>query len=55
VKNLVQDVQTSTGEDDVTFCGASGAQFTPADFFKDAGTIIAVCLALGLLMQILLG
>ena len=29
-------------------------QFTPGDFFKEAGTIIAVCLALGLLMQFLL-
>jgi hypothetical protein len=30
-------------------------QFTPADFFKEAGAIIAVCLGLGVLMQILLG
>jgi hypothetical protein len=33
----------------------SGVRFTPADFFRDAGTVIAVCLALGLLAQILLG
>jgi hypothetical protein len=29
--------------------------FTPGEFFKDAGTVIAVCLGLGLLMRILLG
>jgi hypothetical protein len=29
-------------------------QFTPGDFFREAGTVIAVCLALGVLMQLLL-
>ncbi len=29
-------------------------QFTPGDFFQEAGTVIAVCLALGVLMQLLL-
>ena len=29
-------------------------QFTPGDFFKEAGTVVAVCLALGLLMQLVL-
>jgi hypothetical protein len=29
-------------------------QFTPGDFFREAGTMIAVCLVLGLLMQLLL-
>jgi hypothetical protein len=29
-------------------------QFTPGDFFRKAGTVIAVCLALGVLMQFLL-
>jgi hypothetical protein len=29
-------------------------QFTPGDFFHEAGTVIAVCLALGVLMQLLL-
>ena len=28
-------------------------QFTPGDYLVDAGTVIAVCLALGLLMQLL--
>jgi hypothetical protein len=32
-----------------------GAGFTSTEFFKDAGTVIAVCLGLGLLMRILLG
>jgi hypothetical protein len=30
-------------------------RFTPAAFFKDAGLVIAVCLALGVLAQLLLG
>lgn len=30
-------------------------EFTPANFFKEAGTVIAVCLALALLAQLLLG
>ena len=29
-------------------------QFTPGDFFREAGTVIAVCLVLGVLMQLLL-
>jgi hypothetical protein len=31
------------------------SQYTPGQFFKEAGTVIAGCLALGLLMQVLLG
>ena len=30
------------------------ARFTPGDFFREAGTVIAVCLSLGVLMQLLL-
>lgn len=33
---------------------APASAFTPAAFFRDAGTVIAVCLALGVLMQLLL-
>ena len=33
----------------------NGGRFTPAEFFRDAGTVIVVCLALGLLARILLG
>jgi hypothetical protein len=32
-----------------------GARFTPRQFFREAGTLIAVCLSLGLLMRVLLG
>jgi hypothetical protein len=32
----------------------SHEQFTPGDFFREAGTVIAVCLAVGVLMQLLL-
>jgi hypothetical protein len=31
------------------------AKYTAAEFFNDAGTVIAACLGLSLLMQILLG
>jgi hypothetical protein len=31
------------------------SEFTPAEFFKDTGMVIAVCLGLGLLMQLVLG
>jgi hypothetical protein len=57
VKNLhfEQNVQPVTRQNDVALDDGSGAQFTPADFFKEAGTIIAACLGLGLLMQVLLG
>jgi len=30
-----------------------GARFTPGQFFKEAGILIAVCLGLGLLAQVL--
>ena len=33
----------------------SGGTFTPGQFFREAGTLIAVCLAVGLLTRILLG
>jgi hypothetical protein len=33
----------------------SSPRFTAGEFFKDAGGIIAICLGLGLLMQVLLG
>jgi hypothetical protein len=32
-----------------------GVRFTPGQFFKEAGTLIAICLGLGLLAQIVLG
>jgi hypothetical protein len=33
----------------------SAVQFTPGQFFREAGVVIAVCLGLGLFVQILLG
>jgi hypothetical protein len=50
-----QNVQPVIRRNDVSRADNSGRQFTPADFLRDAGTIIAGCLALGLLMQVLLG
>lgn len=46
---------TEGADRDVTRNEATMAgQFTPAAFFRDAGTFIAGCLALGLLLQLLL-
>lgn len=53
--NIAADLAPRARSQADAFSGESGARPTPADFFKDAGTVIAVCLGLGLLMQILLG
>ena len=53
--NVMREVGQSARNDEATFAGNAGAQFTPGAFFRDAGTVIAVCLGLGLLMQLLLG
>ena len=42
-------------DDEAVTSHDSGARFTPGQFFREAGTLIAVCLSLGLLMRILLG
>jgi hypothetical protein len=57
VKNLtvVRDVGQPTRNDEAVFAGDADTRFTPGEFFRDAGTVIAVCFGLGLLMQILLG
>lgn len=41
--------------DEDTIVANSSPCFTPEEFFKDAGVIIAFCLGLGLLMHVLLG
>jgi hypothetical protein len=52
--DIAVDLQSSAPRDKAAL--ANGLEkFTPAQFFKDAGTLIAVCLGLGFLMQILLG
>jgi hypothetical protein len=48
--NIAGAVERNVASDDAH----EASQFTPAAFFKDAGAIIAVCLGLGLLMQVLL-
>jgi hypothetical protein len=53
--NVVRDVGQSARNDEAMFASASGARFTSAEFFTDAGTVIAVCLGLGLLMRLVLG
>lgn len=51
--NFARDARPHALDDQVT--GDGDARFTPGQFFKEAGTIIAVCLALGLIVQIVLG
>ena len=52
--NIAQDVGQPALDAASTTRG-DPAQFTPGQFFKEAGTVIAVCLTLGLLAQLLLG
>jgi hypothetical protein len=55
VKNIdiPGDLQRTAPQDGVTLPGDLD-QFTPAEFCKDAGIVIAVFLGLGLLMQLVL-
>jgi hypothetical protein len=56
VKNIhiAPDADHRVLDDEAPADQDSAAHFTPGKFFKEAGTLIAVCLGLGLLMQILL-
>jgi hypothetical protein len=53
--NVVRDVAPDARNDAARFSNAANLRFTPGEFFRDAGTVIVVCLGLGLLMQVLLG
>jgi hypothetical protein len=56
--NFASDARSNVPDavdDEETFPSGSGARFTPGQFFREAGTIIAVCLGLGMLIQIVLG
>lgn len=53
--DIARDVRRRDLHGETAFAGDSDAQFTPADFLKDAGILIAVCLGLGLLMRVLVG
>jgi hypothetical protein len=52
--DIAVDLQSSAPRDKAALANGLD-KFTPAQFFKDAGTLIVVCLGLGFLMQILLG
>ena len=52
--DIAGDLERSAPRDEAALAGDL-SNFTPAEFFKEAGTVIAVCLGLGLLMQLLLG
>jgi hypothetical protein len=52
--DIARDLERTEPQDATAVAGDLG-QFTPAEFFKDAGTVIAVCLGLGLMMQLVLG
>jgi hypothetical protein len=53
--NLARDATPHASDNEDTVTSGLNAQFTPGQFFREAGTIIAVCLGLGLLFQLLLG
>lgn len=53
--DFARDMERRTIDEDGTVTNEAGARFTPAEFFKEAGIIIAASLALGLLVQIVLG
>jgi hypothetical protein len=53
--DIAGDLQRSAPQGEAALVTGDLGQFTPAEFFRDAGTVIAVCLGLGLLMQLLLG
>ena len=57
MKNITLKRELDAAQSDAAGDAAGDAEwrFTPADFFRDAGAFIAVCLALGLLAQLLLG
>ena len=52
---LIRDERPHALDDEDTVASDTNARFTPGQFFREAGTIIAVCLGLGLLFQLLLG
>jgi hypothetical protein len=52
--HIAGDLQRSAPQEQAALAGDRDA-FTPSEFFKDAGTVIVVCLGLGLLMQLVLG
>jgi hypothetical protein len=49
------DARPHVLDDEDMFTHDEGERFTPGQFFKEAGSIVAVCLGLGLLVQIVLG
>jgi hypothetical protein len=56
VKNIdIARVSRPPASRDEAVSAGDPGRFPPAAFVKDAGTVIAVCLVLGLLMQVLLG
>jgi hypothetical protein len=53
--DIAGDLQRAALQDDEAALAGNRDEFTPAEFLKDAGIVIAVCLGLGLLMQLVLG
>jgi|HubBroStandDraft_1064217.scaffolds.fasta_scaffold13705_4 hypothetical protein len=53
--NLARDASPHALETEDTVAADLNTRFTPGQFFREAGMIIAVCLGLGLLFQLLLG
>jgi hypothetical protein len=55
IANIARDVRPHALDNGHMMSRDSGAAFTPGRFFLEAGTLIAICLGLGLLMRVLLG
>jgi hypothetical protein len=53
--SLAREAAPHAFDNEDTVTSATNARFTPGQFFREAGTIIAICLGLGLLFQLLLG
>jgi hypothetical protein len=53
--NVARGVRSHDFDQQQALSHDSGIRFTPGQFFKEAGTVIAVCLVLGLVAQVLLG
>jgi hypothetical protein len=52
---LPHDATPHAFDNEDTDASDPNTRFTPGQFFREAGTIIAVCLGLGLVFQLLLG
>jgi hypothetical protein len=53
--NISRSVRPRALDAESTIAHDPGTSFTPGAFFREAGTLIAICLGLGLVARFLLG